>query len=127
MAVDIRRLLNDNAHSGLVPVGQLYIIADAALGSAVSDIALHRLRVNAGRISHIRIAVRVAVGARHIVDEFISILNSHGKASPLFFGCRFFTGSGTFFFLLTEFCSHLVVSQREIGLLLQIQCGRSFS
>ena len=123
MAVDVGCLLDDDIHAGFAPVGQLHIISDTALGRAVGDKALHGLRIDPGHIAHVGIAVWVCIRACDIVHEFVSVLNCH-KIPLLLLFCRTgpFSGSGNIpVSLLIKPCSHLIVAQRKVGLLLQIQ------
>ena len=77
MAINVCALLDDDIHPRLPGKSRLDVVADPALGRHIGDVALHGLRVKARRIPHVRIAVGISVRTRHVVEKFITILNSH--------------------------------------------------
>ena len=77
VAVEIRRLLYDDVHAGLAGICCLYVVAYAALDGNVGYKALHGLGIDARGVSHVGITVWVGVGARDVVHEFITVLDSH--------------------------------------------------
>ena len=67
MPVDVGALLDHDAHARPVSIGSFHIVADTPFGGHIRDISLHRLRVHARRVAHIRVTVGICIGAGHII------------------------------------------------------------
>ena len=129
LPVQVHGFLHENAHARLTLVGHFNIVADATLGGHVRDEPLHGLRVNAGHIAHVRVAVGVCVGAGHIIQKFVTVLKCHDLLLLIIvyhriviLHCRsvLLVQFPQLLQLCVQFSRHLTVSQCKIGLLLQV-------
>ena len=82
LLVQIHRLLHENPHARHARISNLNIVANAAFRGHVGDKSLHGLRVNPGHVAHIRVAVRVGIGASNIVHKFVTVLQCHFLIPP---------------------------------------------
>ena len=73
--VDIGRLLDDDVHTVLTSKGGQDIVADTALGGHVGDKPLPGFRVDAGRVSHVRVPIWIRVDTGDVVYKFVPVLD----------------------------------------------------